>query len=159
MTNAKLFQQLQSGKSLAQIATANGKTVAGLEQAMTAPVKKALDAAVAAKGITAAREKQILSRYSASLSQRINSKGFAAPQRGSFRGRGFGGGGGGGGGGGAGPRHPYWGGPGGKGGGPAFVPPSATPPTAPGAPASAPSGSGTAPGGAPAQLFMPAPTA
>ncbi len=155
LSNAKLFQQLRSGKSLAQIAAANGKTVAGLEQAMTAPVKKALDAAVAAKGITAAREKQILSRYSASLSERINSKGLAAPHRGSFRGRGFGGGRGGGGGG-AGPRHPYWGGPGGKSGGPAFVPPSATPPKAPASPANAPA---TTPGAAPPQLFMPAPTA
>jgi hypothetical protein len=150
LTNAQLFQQLQSGKSLAQIATAKGKTVGGLEQAMTAPVKKALNAAVASKGITAAREKQILSRYSAGLSQRINQKGLGGPQRGFFRG------GGGGGGRGAGPGHPYWGGPGGKGGGPAFVPPSATPPKNPGSPANAPQ---TTPGGAPAQLFMPAPTA
>ncbi len=154
VTNAQLFGQLQSGKSLAQIATAKGKTVAGLEQAMTAPVKKALDAAVAKKAITAAREKQILSRYTSSLSARINSKGLAVPQRGFFRG-----GGGGPGGGGPGPGHPYWGGPHGggngkgNGNGPSFVPPSATPPKAPaGAPA-------LAPGSAPALLFMPAPAA
>ena len=151
LTNAQLFGQLQSGKSLAQIAAAKGKTVAGLEQAMTAPVKKALDAAVAKKAITAAREKQILSRYASSLSARINRKGLGAgPQRGFFRG-------GGGPGPGPGPGHPYWGGPGGKGkgsgNGPSFVPPSATPPKAPdGAPA-------LAPGSAPALLFMPAPTA
>ena len=81
LTNAQLFQQLQSGKSLAQIATSKGKTVAGLEQAMTAPIKKALDAAVARKVITAAQEKQILSRLSARLSQRINQKGLPAPKR------------------------------------------------------------------------------
>ena len=150
LTNAKLFQQLQSGKSLAQIATANGKTVAGLEQVMTAPVKKALDAAVAKKAITSAREKQILSRYTSSLSARINNKGLAIPHRGFFRG----GAGGGGGGGGAGPGHPFWGGPhgGGQGKGPAFVPPSATPPKGANAPA-------IAPGSAPALLFMPAPMA
>ena len=56
LSDTQLFQQLQSGKSLAQIATSKGKTVAGLEQAMTAPIKKALDAAVARKAITAAKE-------------------------------------------------------------------------------------------------------
>jgi hypothetical protein len=145
LTNAQLFQQLQSGKSLAQIATAKGKTVAGLEAAMTAPIKKALDAAVARKAITAARENQILSRYASSLSARINQKGIRAPALRRFYGGGPGGGG-------PGPGHPYWGGPGGtgkgngkgNGNGPSFVPPSATPPT---------------PGAAPAQLFMPAPTA
>ena len=55
LTNAQLIQQLQSGKSLAQIASSKGKTVAGLEQAMTAPITKALDAAVSTKAITARR--------------------------------------------------------------------------------------------------------
>jgi hypothetical protein len=141
LTNAQLFQQLQSGKSLAQVAAAKGKTVAGLEAAMTAPIKKALDAAVAKKAITAAREKQILSRYASGLSARINQKGIRAPALRRFYGGGPGGSG-------PGPGHPYWGGPGapgkGNGNGPSFVPPSATPPT---------------PGGAPAQLFMPAPAA
>ena len=48
---------------------------------MTAPIKKALDAAVAKKAITAAREKQILSRYTSSLSARINQKGLGRPRR------------------------------------------------------------------------------
>ncbi len=152
LTNAQLFQQLQSGKSLAQIATAKGKTVAGLEAAMTAPIKKALDAAVAKKAITATREKQILSRYASSLSARINQKGLGRPLlRGFFRGGGAGGGGG------PGKGHPYWGGPGGtgkgngqgNGNGPSFVPPSAIPPSA----------TPPTPGAAPAQLFMPAPAA
>ena len=58
LTNMQLLQQLSAGKSLAEIATANGKTVAGLEQAITAQVKKALDAAVSAKAIPAAMESQ-----------------------------------------------------------------------------------------------------
>ena len=141
LTNAQLFQQLQSGKSLAQIATSKGKTVAGLEQAMTAPIKKALDAAVARKAITAAKEKQILSRFSASLSQRINQKGLPAPKalRGLFR---------------AGPGHPYGPyGPGNPPQGPGFVPPPGAAPKAPTTPKTP-----AQPGALP-QLFMPAPTA
>ena len=86
LSNAQLIQQLRSGKSLAQIASAKGKTVAGLEQAMTAPLKKGLDAAVARKVITAAKEQQILSRLSSALSQRINQKGLATPAQGALRG-------------------------------------------------------------------------
>ena len=140
LTNMQLFQQLQGGKSLAQIAAAKGKTVAGLEQAMTAPLKKALDAAVARKAITAANENQILSRYSARLTQRINQKGLAAPnlKRGFFRG---------------GPGRAY---------GPPFVPPSGSAPSKPGTP-SAPSAPSAPklpaqPGVLP-QLFQPAPSA
>jgi hypothetical protein len=155
VTSAQLLQQLQSGKSLAQIATSKGKTVAGLEQAMTAPVKKALDAAVARKAITAAQEQQILGRFSSTLSQRVNQKrlGSAKALHGSFRG---------------GPgRYGGWPGP----YGPAFKPPAGG---GPGAPAN-PSGPGApAKPGAPAnpsapktpakpgvlpQLFQPAPTA
>ena len=130
LTNMQLFQQLQSGKSLAQIAISRGKTVAGLEQAMTAPLKKALDAAVSRKAITAAREKQILDRFSSSLGQRVNQKGLAAApglKRGFFRG---------------GPGH-------GWGPGPGYGSPSA-PPNAPKNPAK--------PGALP-QLFQPAPVA
>jgi hypothetical protein len=88
LSNAQLLQQLQSGKSLAQIASSKGKTVAGLEQAMTAPIKKALDVAVSRKAITAAQEKQMLSRYESALSQRINQKGGPALPRAFFRGQG-----------------------------------------------------------------------
>ena len=106
LSNAKLFQQLSTGKSLAQIATASGKTAAGLEQAMTAQVKKALDAAVKAKAITAARESQILSSYSTRLKREINSKGLQSTRRPFFRGRPYGGGGPGWPGGGSGSRPP-----------------------------------------------------
>jgi hypothetical protein len=142
LTDTQLYQQLQSGKSLAQIASSKGKTVAGLEQAMTAPLKKALDAAVARKAITATKEKEILDRFSANLSQRINQKGLPAPRalHGFFRG---------------GPAGPY--GPGNLPKGPRFMPPpGATPGTAPGTPTTpkTPAKPGVLP-----QLFVPAPTA
>jgi len=139
LSNAQLFQQLQSGKSLAEIASSKGKTAAGLEQAMTAKIKKALDAAVARKAITAAKEKQILDRFSSVLSERINQKGLSTPKP-LFRvPRGAGG--------------PY---------GPLFAP---APGTAPGAPTKP--GAPTTPGvpttppkpGVLPQLFAPAPTA
>jgi hypothetical protein len=84
LTGGQLLQQLSSGKSLAQIATSKGKTVAGLEQAMTTAEKNRLDKLVTAKVITQAQENQILKRWSASLSQRVNSKGFGGPGQ-SFR--------------------------------------------------------------------------
>jgi hypothetical protein len=144
LTSAQLIQQLQSGKSLAQIATSKGKTAAGLEQAMMAPIKKALDAAVARKAITSAKENQILNRLSADVSQRINQKGLATPKlvRPLFRG---------------GPgRYGGWPGP----YGPAFKPPAGATPGAPSAPAKpgAPKTPAT-PGAVPQQLFQPAPTA
>ena len=71
-----------SGKSLAQIATARGKTVSGLEQAMTATMKARLDKLVANKVITSAQEKQILSRWSARLSAQVNQKGLPFAHRG-----------------------------------------------------------------------------
>jgi hypothetical protein len=92
LSDMQLFQQLSAGKSLAQIAAANGKTVAGLEQAMTAQVKKALDAAVGAKAITGARESQILDGYSARLKQEISEKGLHNARRPFFRERPYGGG-------------------------------------------------------------------
>lgn len=76
LTSAQLFQQLSSGKSLAQIATAKGKTASGLEQAMTTATKARLDKLVANKTISAAEEKAALSHLSARLSAVINQKGL-----------------------------------------------------------------------------------
>ena len=47
LTAAQLRAELESGKTLAQIATAQGKTAAGLIQAMYDAQKKDLNAAVA----------------------------------------------------------------------------------------------------------------
>ena len=60
LTTAQLVKQLESGKSLAEIAKAQGKTTAGLDQAITAAAKTRLDKAVADKRITAAQEQQML---------------------------------------------------------------------------------------------------
>ena len=76
LTNAQLLQQLSSGKSLADVAGAQHKSVSGLEQAMTAAAKTKLDKLVANKTITAAQEQKLLSRLSARIDEQVNAKGF-----------------------------------------------------------------------------------
>ncbi len=76
LTDAQLFQQLSSGKSLAQIATAKGKSVNGLEQALSTAAKSRLDKLVAAKAITAAQEQRMLARLNSRLSAAVNQKGL-----------------------------------------------------------------------------------
>jgi hypothetical protein len=76
LTRQQLIQQLASGKSLAQIATSQGKSASGLEQAMSAAVKTKLDKLVAAKMITSAQETEILNRLNARLAAEINQKGL-----------------------------------------------------------------------------------
>ncbi|MBV9607644.1 MAG: hypothetical protein JO027_21185 [Solirubrobacterales bacterium] len=77
LTVPQLFQELSSGKSLAQIATSKGKSPGGLEQAMTSAVKARLDKLVADKYLTAAQEKTVLSRLSARLANEIDQKGLS----------------------------------------------------------------------------------
>jgi uncharacterized coiled-coil protein SlyX len=72
LTEAQLINQLQSGKSLAQIAKAQGKTTAGLEQAITSSIKARLDKAVANQRITAAQEQQMLKGLSARINDIVN---------------------------------------------------------------------------------------
>jgi hypothetical protein len=62
MTRAELRAELRSGKSLAQIAAAEGKTTAGLQAAMLAPVKAALSRAVERGRLTQARADEILAQ-------------------------------------------------------------------------------------------------
>jgi len=52
-----------SGKSLAQVAVDNGKTAAGLEQALVAAFKANLDRAVSAGRITSAQAAQALANF------------------------------------------------------------------------------------------------
>ena len=72
LTPDALRAELRSGSSLAQLAQARGKSVSGLEAAITAAVKARLDAAVAANRITTAREQQILSRLPQRLERLVN---------------------------------------------------------------------------------------
>jgi hypothetical protein len=59
------------GKSLAQVATAHGKTAAGLKAALEAPFKARLDKAVAAGRISSAEAQARLARISARLDRLI----------------------------------------------------------------------------------------
>ena len=75
LTDAQLRTQLQSGKSLGQIATADGKSVAGLKAAILADSKTHLDQEVAAGRLTAAQAKQRLDELSAHLDDLVNRTG------------------------------------------------------------------------------------
>jgi len=62
ITPAQLLHELATGKSLAQIARALGKTADGVVAALAARAKSRLDRAVAGRHFTAAEEQAILSR-------------------------------------------------------------------------------------------------
>jgi hypothetical protein len=66
------MNQVESGKTLAQIAKAQGKTSAGLAQAIRNAAKARLDKAVAAGRITRAQEREMLSGLNAKLNALIN---------------------------------------------------------------------------------------
>jgi hypothetical protein len=60
LTDMELRTQLESGKSLAQVAQAQGKSVSGLVDAMVSAAKQKLDDAVAAGRLTQAHENEML---------------------------------------------------------------------------------------------------
>jgi hypothetical protein len=72
LTDAQLFDELRSGKSLAQIATAHGKSVSGLEQAISEAMTARLNRAVADGMISKGQEQQLLKRLSARIDRRVN---------------------------------------------------------------------------------------
>lgn len=82
LTPAQLRQQLRSGKTLAQIAVAQGKTVAGLENAIYADVQTHLDRAVANGRLTKAQEQTLLARLKSRLDDLVN---HAFPKMGDAR--------------------------------------------------------------------------
>jgi hypothetical protein len=67
-----LQTDLQAGKTLAQEATAKGKTADGLVQALLAPLKTELDKRVASGDITAAQETAVLNRETTHLTDLVN---------------------------------------------------------------------------------------
>ncbi len=71
LTPAQLRTQLRSGKTLAQIAKAQGKSTDGLKQAMLADAKQHLDAAVKAGKLTQSQADQILKDISSRLDDLI----------------------------------------------------------------------------------------
>ena len=84
LTAAELRTQLESGKTLADIAKAQGKTVAGLEDAIVADAKTHLDADVAAGKLTAAQEATMLADLKSHVDDMVNGvgPGPAAPAAG-----------------------------------------------------------------------------
>jgi hypothetical protein len=72
VTPAQLRTELKAGKTLAQVATEHGKTVAGLEQAIETAVTNRLDKAVAAGKLTGAQEQRILSNLQSRLDKLVN---------------------------------------------------------------------------------------
>ena len=79
LTNAQLLSNLSSGKSLAQIAKEQKKSVSGLEDAMLAAAKSKLANAVSSGRLTAAEEKQLLSDLQARIAAQVNQAGFPRP--------------------------------------------------------------------------------
>jgi polyhydroxyalkanoate synthesis regulator phasin len=75
LTQAELRTQLESGKTLAQIATAQGKSVSGLEDAIYADAESNLDQAVAAGKLTAAQEQTMLADLKSNLDDIVNKTG------------------------------------------------------------------------------------
>jgi hypothetical protein len=79
LTEAKLRAELESGKTLAQIAKAENKPVDGLKKALAAESKKRLDAAVKAGRLTQAQADAIQAQVTEHLDDLVN--GTAGPGR------------------------------------------------------------------------------
>lgn len=71
LTREELRTELQGGKSLAQVATAEGKTVDGLVSAILAPVKERLAKAVSANRLTQQRADELLERLTDRVEKRV----------------------------------------------------------------------------------------
>ena len=78
LTEAQLRSQLESGKSLAQVAQAQGKSVSGLVDALVGAAKKHLDKAVAAGRLTKAQADEMLAGLRTRIASLVNSRGRPA---------------------------------------------------------------------------------
>jgi hypothetical protein len=79
VTEAQLRTELESGKTLAQVAKAHGKTADGLIAALVATSKSRLDAAVSAGRITKAQEDQMVSNLKSRITDLVNRTGPPGP--------------------------------------------------------------------------------
>jgi UDP-N-acetylmuramate-alanine ligase len=77
VSRAQLLKDARAGQTLAQIATAHGKTVAGLEAAMLAAIKAKLEA----RNLTPAQQQARLARAEKLIDRLVNAK-LSAKQRG-----------------------------------------------------------------------------
>ena len=84
LTEAELRSQLESGKTLAQVAKDRGKSVDGLVQALYDAAKKRLDADVAAGRLTQAQEQSMLADLKQRIADLVNGK-VGPPPRFGFR--------------------------------------------------------------------------
>jgi len=74
VSRAELVKDARAGQTLAQIATAHGKTVPGLKSAMLTALKARLDAAVSAKRLTSAQAQARLARADKLLDRLVNAR-------------------------------------------------------------------------------------
>jgi hypothetical protein len=81
VTPVALRTELRSGKSLAQVATAKGKSVEGLKTALVAAIKTRVDAAKAAGKLDAARADRLLQRAPQLVERLVNAKPRARAMR------------------------------------------------------------------------------
>jgi hypothetical protein len=79
LTEAQLRSRVMSGKSLAEVADAQNKDVAGLKSAIETAVKDQLDKAVADKRLTPDQEDKILSGVHSRLDDIVNRRGRPGP--------------------------------------------------------------------------------
>ncbi len=79
LTNQQLIGTLRSGKSLAQIAVARGKSTSGLEQAIISAETTRLNRALSSGRITKAEEQRLLSRLSTRVDRLVNRTGWGRP--------------------------------------------------------------------------------
>ena len=79
LTDKQLMDKLSSGKSLADIAGDQSKSVDGLKSAIKDSVKSDLDGAVKAGKLTQAQENNILSNLDNRLDNLVNRKGLGPP--------------------------------------------------------------------------------
>jgi hypothetical protein len=94
LSTTQLFQDLRSGKTLAQVADAtSGKSAGGLVSAMVAAAKQRLDEAVRNGELTQAQADRVGANIEARITAMVNGEGFRGPPGGG-NGFGFGPGGG-----------------------------------------------------------------
>lgn len=69
---SQLLSDLRDGKSLAQVARAEQKSVAGLEQALVSAAKARLSSLVSAGALTQAQEQRLLNRLNVRIDRMVN---------------------------------------------------------------------------------------
>ncbi|MFL5918421.1 MAG: hypothetical protein ACJ74X_06825 [Gaiellaceae bacterium] len=76
LTREQLRDELQGGKTLAQVAQAHGKSVDGLVDALVAEAKKHVDRAVASGRLTQAQASDLLDGLRARIADLVSSRGL-----------------------------------------------------------------------------------